>query len=167
MNIFLATYHGRTVKCGVETGVDVALFPGPAQLFITCNRKRRAGLGTRLGGCLERLLRPAANLRWADRKIVTRTVNAYEYIIIHNLDYEYMSTGVHYSCTHLPSCWLLVIHTATIQSCIASFPGSSPAFCRILYSMRQKAGEEPGNEAEVKACLEGHQIYCIVVKFTC
>ena len=30
-------------------------------------------------------------------------------------------------------------------SCIASFPGSSPAFC--LYSMRQKPGEEPGNEA--------------------
>ena len=30
---------------------------------------------------------------------------------------------------------------------VASFPGSSPAFCRILYSMRQKAGEEPGNEA--------------------
>ena len=24
---------------------------------------------------------------------------------------------------------------------------ASPAFCRILYSMRQKAGEEPGNEA--------------------
>ena len=44
-----------------------------------------------------------------------------------------------------PYCWNL-----------ASFPGSSPAFCRILsspafcrilYSMRQKAGEEPGNEA--------------------
>ena len=35
---------------------------------------------------------------------------------------------------------------------LASFRGSSPAFCRILYSMRQysmrqKAGEEPGNEA--------------------
>ena len=27
----------------------------------------------------------------------------------------------------------------------ASFPGSSPAFCHILYI---KAGEEPGNEAK-------------------
>ena len=32
---------------------------------------------------------------------------------------------------------------------LTSFPGSSPAFCRILYSMPQKAGEEPGNEAKV------------------
>ena len=30
---------------------------------------------------------------------------------------------------------------------LASFPGSSPAFCCILYCMRQKAGEEPGNKA--------------------
>ena len=30
---------------------------------------------------------------------------------------------------------------------LASSPNSSPAFCCILYSMRQKTGEEPGNEA--------------------
>ena len=34
-----------------------------------------------------------------------------------------------------------------IERCsyIASFPGSSPAFCRV-YSVQQKAGEEPGND---------------------
>ena len=30
---------------------------------------------------------------------------------------------------------------------LASCPNSSPAFCFVLYSMRQKAGEKPGNEA--------------------
>ena len=29
---------------------------------------------------------------------------------------------------------------------MSSFPGSSPAFCRIPYGMPQKAGEELGNE---------------------
>ena len=29
---------------------------------------------------------------------------------------------------------------------MASFPGSSPALCRIPYGMPQKAGEELGNE---------------------
>ena len=28
-------------------------------------------------------------------------------------------------------------------------PGSSPAFCRILYSIQQKAEEGPGNEARI------------------
>ena len=41
----------------------------------------------------------------------------------------------------------LVIPLTWKYTQVASFPGSSPAFCRILYSMRQKAGEEPGNEA--------------------
>ena len=38
---------------------------------------------------------------------------------------------------------------------VALFPGSSPAFCRILYSMRQKAGEEPGNESIQRYDLVG------------
>jgi len=33
----------------------------------------------------------------------------------------------------------------------ASFPGSSPAFCHIQYSMRQKVGEEPGKEASKRS----------------
>ena len=41
---------------------------------------------------------------------------------------------------------LLCVQPKTVWA-LAPFPGSSPAFCRILYSMRQKAGEEPGNEA--------------------
>jgi len=51
-------------------------------------------------------------------------------------------------------------HQSLLQR-VASFPGSSPAFCCILYkkrpvlySMRQKAGEEPGNEAS-KGCVFG------------
>ena len=40
---------------------------------------------------------------------------------------------------------LVIVYPSVIE--VASFPGSSPAFCRILkYSMGQKAGEEPGNE---------------------
>jgi len=30
---------------------------------------------------------------------------------------------------------------------LASFPGSFPGFCHILYDMQRKAGEKPGNEA--------------------
>ena len=46
-----------------------------------------------------------------------------------------------------------------LDNSLASFQGSSPAFCRILYSMRQKAGEDPGNEAtipHIKICLMFH-----------
>ena len=54
----------------------------------------------------------------------------------------------------------------------ASFPGSSPAFCRILsrncsFSMRQKAGEEPGNEAMhfMRVCIFGvcNNVLCVCV----
>ena len=38
------------------------------------------------------------------------------------------------------------MNTSTMNTS-ASFPGSSLTFCRILYSMQQKAGQEPGNEA--------------------
>ena len=40
--------------------------------------------------------------------------------------------------------WMCKKKTCTLPL-VASFPGSSPAFCRILYAT--KAGEEPGNEA--------------------
>ena len=33
-------------------------------------------------------------------------------------------------------------------------PRLLPSFCRILYSMRQEAGEEPGNEARHDHCTE-------------
>jgi len=49
------------------------------------------------------------------------------------------------------NCRLLITLRAQISDhVLATFPGSSPAFYPLLYktySMQQKAGDEPGNEA--------------------
>ena len=39
-----------------------------------------------------------------------------------------------------------IVQVFLVQKTIASFPGSFPSFCHILYVT--KAGKEPGNEGE-------------------